>query len=231
MFMNKMSKKAKPKIQLKKLKELDNKLWHPDSTLVFNDDKKVIGRFENGDLVVLDDVSIELCVKWGFKYEESLLEDGTEEEEGSEEQPEGEEEEGEAEEAEEAEEEEEEAEEETEEQDSDEQEVHKPIIVEKSKKVEEQKKIIKEEVKIKQVESENENETYVTDLTRDFSNKLNTFFDEFRIKNNMKITNLQNDLIQKENELKELTERYENEIKNHNDLKNKFNAVKSLFSV
>lgn len=219
MFINKMSKSAKPKIQLKKLKELDNKLWHPDSTLVFNDDKKVIGRFD-GDFVALDDVSIELCVKWGFKYDESLLEDGTEEEEGSEEQAEREEGEGEEEE-EEAEE--EEAEEETEDQDSDEQEVHKPVI-EKPKKVEEQK-IIKEEIKIKQVESEseNENETYITDLTSNFSNKLNTFFDEFRIKNNIKITNLQN-------ELKELTEKYENEIKNHNDLKNKFNAVKSLFS-
>jgi hypothetical protein len=73
---------ATKKIVLKKLKELDT-IWHPESTCVFKStqDKVVIGRFENGELVSLDDTALDLCEKWKFKYDTSLIE----EEEGEEE--------------------------------------------------------------------------------------------------------------------------------------------------
>lgn len=230
MFMNKMSKSAKPKIQLKKLKELDNRLWHPDSTLVFNEDKKVIGRYENEELVSLDETSIELCVKWGFKYDESLLEDGTEEEEeaeGLEEQ----EADGDAEEGEEGEEGEEEAEDQedtAEDEEAEEQEDEKRELI---KKIEKAKKQMKEDDKAKKIEKESEDTNSISDLTKDYTNKIHIFFNELKLETNTKITNLQNELSQSEKDLREMTDKYELEHKNHNNLKNKFNAVKSLFSV
>lgn len=56
---------------LKKLKEL-NTLWHPKSGLVFKsvEEKKVIGMYENKTLTDFDSHTLELCKKWGFKYDE-----------------------------------------------------------------------------------------------------------------------------------------------------------------
>ena len=69
--MNKqMSKsKSKPKISLKNNKTI-NKIWHPESTLVFKSSKEiiVIGRCEEGELIQLDDKSLDLCSHWKFKY-------------------------------------------------------------------------------------------------------------------------------------------------------------------
>ena len=63
----------KTKIVLKKNKALD-KIWHPESTTVFKSDKDklVIGRYENNTFIPLDEKTIELCVKWKFKYDETL---------------------------------------------------------------------------------------------------------------------------------------------------------------
>lgn len=82
------------KIVLKKNKELDT-IWHPETTLVFKSstEKVVTGRYENGEFISLDEKALELCEKWKFKYDTSLIEE-EEEEEGDEE--EGEEEDGEA---------------------------------------------------------------------------------------------------------------------------------------
>ena len=68
-----MSSKSKSKIVLKSLKKF-NTIWHPDSGVVFKSqsDKKVIGRFENDSIIELDEVTIELCEKWGFKYDTEL---------------------------------------------------------------------------------------------------------------------------------------------------------------
>jgi hypothetical protein len=76
------------KIVLKKNKAID-KIWHPDSTLVFKspEEKLVIGRLENGQVLPLDDVAIELCEEWKFKYDETLLEP-TEQEQSDQEQSE-----------------------------------------------------------------------------------------------------------------------------------------------
>lgn len=69
------------KITLKKLKEL-NTIWHPESTLVFksSEEKVVIGRYEDGELIPLDETSLELCSKWKFKYDKDLVEEDENEE-------------------------------------------------------------------------------------------------------------------------------------------------------
>lgn len=79
------------KIILKKLKEYDT-MWHPDSTLVFKSstEKLVIGRYVDNELISLDEKALELCERFKFKYDSSLIEeevetDGDEEKEGEEE--------------------------------------------------------------------------------------------------------------------------------------------------
>lgn len=74
-----MSGKGKSKIILKKNKDL-NKIWHPDSGLVFKskDEQVVVGQCVDGDLVELNGDIIKTCEKWGFKWDETLC---TEEEE------------------------------------------------------------------------------------------------------------------------------------------------------
>lgn len=53
-----------------------NTIWHPESTLVFKskDNRIVIGRMENDELVSLDEKAIELCEKYGYLPDESLFE-------------------------------------------------------------------------------------------------------------------------------------------------------------
>ena len=64
------------KIVLRKLKEL-NTIWHPKSGLVFKsrEEKVVTGRYIDGALIELDDTAIQLVEQWGFKIDESLLEE------------------------------------------------------------------------------------------------------------------------------------------------------------
>lgn len=68
-----MSKSNKVKKVLKILKQLDT-IWHPESTLVFKSqsDKKVTGRYVDEDFIELDDIALELCEEWGFKYDQEL---------------------------------------------------------------------------------------------------------------------------------------------------------------
>jgi hypothetical protein len=68
-----MSKSTKPKKVLKVLKELDT-VWHVESTLVFKsqNEKKVTGRYVDGEFIELDDTALELCEEWGFKYDQEL---------------------------------------------------------------------------------------------------------------------------------------------------------------
>ena len=67
---------------LKVLKGTDH-LWHEESGLVFKSktEKLVIGRFVDGTIVSLDDITLELCDKWGFKYDPDLISSEKEEEE------------------------------------------------------------------------------------------------------------------------------------------------------
>ena len=70
------------KIILKKNKELGT-VWHPESSVVFKskDDKIAIGRWNGTILIQLDNETIEACEKWGFKIDESLIEEEVSDEE------------------------------------------------------------------------------------------------------------------------------------------------------
>jgi hypothetical protein len=58
-------------------------IWHEESGLVFKskDEKLVIGRFVDGTIISLDDIALELCEKWVFKYDPDLISSEKEEEE------------------------------------------------------------------------------------------------------------------------------------------------------
>jgi hypothetical protein len=71
---------SKAGIRLKKNKVLDM-IWHEESTLVFNKDKFVIGRFADNKLISLDQEAVDLCTKYKFKFDTSLLSSKSEEEE------------------------------------------------------------------------------------------------------------------------------------------------------
>ncbi len=66
---------TKGKKVLKKHKLL-NKIWHPESKLVFKSakEKLVIGRLEDNDFISLDEEALDACEEWGFKYDPSLVE-------------------------------------------------------------------------------------------------------------------------------------------------------------
>ena len=78
---------TKTKITLKKNKEI-NKIWHQESTLVFKsaEEKVVIGRYTDDELIPLDSEALSLCEEWGFKYDKSLVEEDQPEEEEEEDQ-------------------------------------------------------------------------------------------------------------------------------------------------
>jgi hypothetical protein len=77
------------KIILKRLKELGT-IWHPESTVVFKskEDKVVIGRWDGVVLIDLDNDTIDECEKWGFKIDETLIDEISEEEDSNVEPPE-----------------------------------------------------------------------------------------------------------------------------------------------
>ena len=66
----------KGKIALKK-NNIINKIWHPESTLVFKSitEKLVIGRFCDNEFISIDEKTLDLCVQWKFKYDTSLVEE------------------------------------------------------------------------------------------------------------------------------------------------------------
>ena len=70
---------SKSKITLKKNKAID-KIWHPESTLVFKSatEKKVVGRCIDDEFLPLDEECLSLCEQWGFKYDTDLVDDGDE---------------------------------------------------------------------------------------------------------------------------------------------------------
>ena len=79
----------KSKGSLKKNKIID-KVWHPESTLVFKSAKEqlAIGRCVNDIFIPLDTETLNLCKEWKFKYDKELVieEDDEEGEEGDEEE-------------------------------------------------------------------------------------------------------------------------------------------------
>ena len=78
-------------LKFKRLKEYDT-IWHPESTLVFKSatEKLVVGRYVDGVMIKLDDISLEICKEWKFKHDETLLTNDEEEDEEDEEENEDE---------------------------------------------------------------------------------------------------------------------------------------------
>jgi hypothetical protein len=76
---------SKGKLVLKRHKKTD-KLYHPESSLVFKSatEKLVIGRMDGDEFISLDDETLDLCEKHQFKYDESLVETVSENEQVSE---------------------------------------------------------------------------------------------------------------------------------------------------
>ena len=223
------------KITLKKIKGSDN-ILHPDSGLVFRSqkDKVVIGKYEDGEILTLDNSMVELCEKWNFKYDQDLLveEDENEENEEIEETEEGAEEEGEDQQNEEetadVEENQDETQEESQETNDDENEEE-----------------VKQESKSEEVESsdfsidipENMKTSHILDLTKNFSSEIYKSFDLLHQTYYDKLTEMHNLLVLKNKNFEDLEKKYESEVMSHTNtqkdlekLKAKFEGIKSLFN-
>jgi hypothetical protein len=193
------------KITLKKLKEL-NTIWHPESTLVFksSEEKVVIGRYEDGELIPLDETSLELCSKWKFKYDKDLVEEDENEEDETQD------------------------EEKVDEKSEDEKETsEKEEIPDEEEKVEvKPEKIVKTEKSNK-----NEDNSTIRSLTSEMSEKIHSLFDKISIDYNTKILDLENELIQKNKIIDDLEHKYNNSQSELDKLKTKFDGIKQLFSL
>lgn len=219
-----MSSSTKNKIVLKKLKDTDN-VWHSESTLVFKSskDKVVIGRYSEKEIIPLDDVCLELCSKWKFKYDKDLVE--VEEDEDEEENVDenldvngdedlngnGDE--------------------------NDEQEEVGPEIVhikdESDKEYQSQEDIIVHEIKKDNTKSQHINykQAYLTDITSDFSKKIYNYFDSVNQKYNEDLLNLKNDISAKDKIHSDLLKEHESVKQELKNLKTKFEGIKQLFSL
>ena len=231
---------TKNKIVLKKLKDTD-KVWHSDSTLVFKSlkDKVVIGRYFEKEIIPLDDLCLELCSKWKFKYDKDLVEEDDEEDEDEEvveNQDGGDEQESEKES-------EKEVQQEKDESEDDDVEVDLEVKVEKKDHESEEEVEDKSEEDEEKVESEqNKNEikvqqdinykkAYLTDITYDFSKKIYDYFDSVSQKYNQELLNLKNDITTKDKIHSELLKEHESVKEELKKLKTKFEGIKQLFSL
>jgi len=253
---------TKNKIVLKKLKELDT-IWHPESTLVFKSskDKVVIGRYENQELISLDDECLDLCAKWKFKYDKDLVQEDEEEEEKEEKEDE----------------EKDDDYEKVEENIKNEEQVEHKEKVEDKEKVEEVKADEEDDEEVKaeeddeevkaddeeddeevkaddeeddeEVKADEEDEIVtpsinisikegVADITNYYTKKIHHFFDNLSQKYNEDILNLNNEIIQKNKLYDELLSKYNKEYSEHTNtqeelkkLKTKFDGIKQLFSL
>lgn len=193
------------KITLKKLKEL-NTIWHPESTLVFksSEEKVVIGRFEDGELIPLDETSLELCSKWKFKYDKDLVEEDENEEDETQD------------------------EEKVDEKSEDEKETSEK---EEIPDEEEKEKVEVKPEKIVKIEKSNEDNSTIRSLTSEMSEKIHSLFDKISVNYNTKIQDLENELIQKNKIIDELEHKYNNSQSELDKLKTKFDGIKQLFSL
>jgi len=216
---------TKNKIVLKKLKDTDN-VWHSESTLVFKSskDKVVIGRYFEKEIIPLDDLCLELCSKWKFKYDKDLVEEDEEEvvenEEGDEQESEQED----------IKEKDDIKKNESEEEDRND---------EEEEREEEREEEIEKIIELKKVENDESNnqlinytkETYLTDITSDFSKKIYNYFDSVSQKYNQEILNLKNDIATKDKIHSELLKEHESTKEELKKLKTKFDGIKQLFSL
>jgi hypothetical protein len=233
---------SKVKTVFKRIKNSDH-IWHPDSTLVFKSptDRVVIGRYESGDIIDLDEQTLELCIKFKFKYDPTLVEEVKEEEEEEVKEVE-EEEEKEVEEEEEKEVEEEEIEEKEVKVEEVKEEEVKEVEEEEVKEVEEEEVKEVEEEEVKEVEEEEVKEEEVKEvkdvikIKKEVVNVEGVVNDPFITMTDNYVACVTELLCKLRNEIKDknavLEQReleLENVTKELNTLKTKFDDVKKMF--
>ena len=59
------------KIIIRRNKELKT-FWHPETSLVFSDDKVVVGRVKDNTIVSLTEKDIDICKKWCFPFDKDF---------------------------------------------------------------------------------------------------------------------------------------------------------------
>lgn len=211
---------TKNKIVLKKLKELDT-IWHPESKLVFKSskDKVVIGRYENDELISLDDECLELCAIWKFKYDKDLVQEEDDENDGEEDDYEKVD----------------ETHNENLDTKEDEYEKVEENIESKTNDDEHQDDIERND---NIVAKNTDNQECISDLTNEYTKRVHNFFDDLYQKNNQELLNLTNEIIKKNKLYDELLNNYNKEVSDHsntteelNKLKTKFDGIKQLFSI
>ncbi len=200
------------------LKELGT-LWHSQSTLVFKSptEKKVTGRYENGEFIELDDTAVELCHEWGFKYDQETFDRLYNDNSSAGEEKDDEE-------------------KDNEEKDNE--------SVEESEKKEPEKKVVTNSKSFETVSKDVE-ATTVTNTSIDVKSFLSSFYSDFvevglqdiAKKHQSEVNDLENklynteqslentkaELNQKNKDFDELTEKYE-------AIKKKFDTMKSIFA-
>lgn len=214
---------TKNKIVLKKLKELDT-IWHPESKLVFKSskDKVVIGRYENDELISLDDECLELCAIWKFKYDKDLVqEEDDQDDENDDEEDDYEKV--------------DETHNENLDTKEDEYEKVEENIESKTNDDEHQDDIERND---NIVAKNTDNQECISDITNEYTKRVHNFFDDLSQKNNQELLNLTNEIIQKNKLYDELLNNYNKEVSDHsntteelNKLKTKFDGIKQLFSI
>ena len=226
------------KIVFKKLQGTSH-IWHKDTGLIIRSpsDKIVIGRYIDDEITPLDEEGIELCNKMKFKYEIPEEVEETEELDDTEETEE-------VDDTEETEEvnETEEVSEETEEV-NDSEEVVKDQEKSENAKVQTQveKNIDKFDIVIgNPPHNEDLKSTGVepslkvvplTNLTLEFTQNLNKYFESLNLDFSNKISVLETKLVEKSRESDNIKEKFNDMSDKYNKLEAKFNGIKQLFSV
>lgn len=212
---------AKKKIVLKKLKEYDT-IWHPETTLVFKslNERIVIGRYVDEQIIPLDETALELCEKWNFKPDESLLasdeddskEDDSKQVEEDDSKQDEEEDEGSGE------------DEEDEGSGEDSEQKEDEIITEKITDITDEK--IKVKSSTDTIQDQATKSIAIRSLTEGFTKELYTMV------NNMenKLLTTESQLSETEAELLEKTKALEELQSKYNTIKQKFDTMKSLFN-
>ncbi len=224
------------KIVLKVLKT-HKTIWHPESRLVFKarNDRVVIGSLdsEKKNILPMDEESIALCESWGFKPDESLLEDDdgeAGEHEGQEtERPQDDESEK------------QESEEESEKESDDQKQESEEESDDQKQESETQEDDQKQESETQEVESCNEKEWAIV---RKLQQQVESRMNNLEVINRQKIKKLTeekeeierkiNEVIKEKEEtelrIKQVVKEREQFEKNYETLKNKFDTMKSLFN-
>ena len=221
-------------LKFKRLKEYDT-IWHPESTLVFKSatEKLVVGRYVDGVMIKLDDISLEICKEWKFKHDETLLTNDEEEDEEDEEENEDENEEDvtgkEENEVTGGEEEEEEEEDVT--GGENEEIVYEKMAEEKEEFVVKEKR--KEEVPLKELKDDgNEKEDFSIKFVflNKYLNELSTSVDSHKKNTEKEIDVLKDDILKKNKEYDLLKNNYDQMEDQYIKLKAKFDGIKNFFS-